>query len=62
MTAALDILVAFAALLVAFGAFAALYWCFDVVAWQIEKRRRKREVLPNPEWRARVHRRWNVPL
>lgn len=62
MSAALDILAAFAALLVAFGAFAALYWCFEFVAWQIEKRRRKREVLPDPEWRARVHRRWNVPL
>ena len=62
MSAFLDGVMLFAALLVAFGAFAALYWCFEVVAWQIEKRRRKREVLPNPEWRARVHRRWNVPL
>lgn len=62
MSAFLDGVMLFAALLVAFGAFAAAYWVFEILAWQIEKRRRRREVLPNPEWRARVHRRWNVPL
>ena len=62
MNAVLDGVMLFGALLAGFGAFAALYWVFEVVAWQIEKRRRRREVLPNPEWRARVHRRWNVPL
>lgn len=62
MSAFLDGVMLFAALLVAFGAFAVAYWVFEILAWQIEKRRRRREVLPNPEWRARVHRRWNVPL
>lgn len=62
MSPLLDGAMLFAALLVAFGAFAAAYWIFEIVAWQLEQRRRKREVLPQPEWRARVHRRWQVPM
>lgn len=58
----LDGLVLFAAICVAFGGVAILCWIVEVIDWQLEQRRRKREVLPQPEWRARVHRRWNVPL
>ena len=62
MNAALDILAAFAVFLIACGLLGALYWVFEVIAWQIEKRRRSREVLPEPNCRTVVRRRWNVPL
>lgn len=62
MSAFVDGIALLAVLLIAFGAFAALYWVFEVIAWQIEKRRRKREVLPEPNPRTVVRRRWQAPL
>jgi hypothetical protein len=62
MNAALDIVATFAVFLIGFGALGGLYWLFEVVAWQIEKRRRAREVLPEPNPRTVIRRRWNVPL
>jgi hypothetical protein len=62
MSAALDIVATFAVFLIACGLFGALYWVFEVIAWQIEKRRRSREVLPEPNCRTVVRRRWQVPL
>jgi hypothetical protein len=62
MSAALDIVATFAVFLIACGLLGALYWLFEVVAWQIEKRRRSREVLPEPNCRTVIRRRWQVPL
>lgn len=62
MTAVLDAMVFFGVLFLIFGAIAAVCWVCEVLAWRLEQRRRRRERLPDPEWRARVHRRWQVPL
>lgn len=46
------------------GIFAAIAVAATVAAiiesW-LEWRREREERLPDPEWRARVHRRWKVP-
>jgi hypothetical protein len=62
MSAALDIVATFAVFLIACGLLGALYWLFEVIAWRLEKRRRAREVLPEPNPRTVIRRRWNVPL